>query len=212
MRQVYSWVLGVSLALLVLVGSACGGESGEPQEGSSSGGFTSYTVESDDFSVAVPQRWQTASADDVLTEERIDQLRETNPMIADAVESLGKPSSTIKLLAFDPAASKGFATNLNVGVIPLPEGVTEEQFFQVNIEQVTQVMGEAPEQEEVDLPAGHAMHMTWEIAGADVTSVADQYFFYRHGRGYVLTYSTRPDLTEQYASTFERSARSFRFL
>ena len=189
MRQVYSWVLGVSVALVLLAASACGGDDGpsEPQQGSSSGGFTTYTVESDDFSIAVPDSWQTASADEVLTEERLDALRDANPMIADAVESMGKPSSTIKLLALDPVPSEGFTTNLNVGVTPLPEEVTEEQFFRVNTEQVKQVTGESPEQEEVDLPAGHALHMTWAIPGSDVTSVADQYLFRRDGRGYVLS-------------------------
>jgi hypothetical protein len=202
-----AWVI----ALVVLV-SACGGEGdSEPRKSSSSSGFTTYTVESERFSIAVPDSWQTVSADEAVNDEVIDRLREANPTLAAAVEDLGKPSSVIKLLAYDPDTSQGFATNVNVGVTPVPEEVTEEQFFDVNVEQVQQAIGTAPTEEELDLPAGHALHVTWEVPGLEGTPVADQYLFYTKGRAFILTFSTKTDLTDEYASTFTRSARSFRF-
>ena len=213
----YAGVLGFLLAVALLGAVvACGGSdqsSGSAaetaQKSASANGFSTYSVGSQGFSVAVPDSWKTASVDEVLDDASVEQLREKSPALGNALADLGKPSSVIKLLAFDPDAKNGFATNLNVGVTPLPDDVSEEEFFAANIEQVKQASGRSPDQEELDLPAGHALHINWELPGFDPAPVADQYLFYTPGRAYVLTYSALREQTDEYASTFERSVRSF---
>jgi hypothetical protein len=213
MRQVYSGVLGFLLALLVLAASACGGSSGQSadtaQKSGSSNGFTTYSVDSQGFSIAVPDSWKTASVDELLDDDAVAALKAKSPVLGNAVDQLGKPSSFVKLLAFDTNATGGFATNLNVGITQLPDDVTQKQFFDLNVAQVRQATGKPPEQEEVDLPGGHALHITWILPGLSGDPVADQYLFYTPGKGYILTYSATSDQVHEYADTFERSANSF---
>jgi hypothetical protein len=76
---------------------------------------------------------------------------------------------------------------------------------------VKQVTGKAPTQEKVDLPAGVALHISWQVRGLQVSPVADQYLIYALRRAFILTYTTVIDLTDEYAITFSRSARSFQF-
>jgi hypothetical protein len=99
-----------------------GGAAEDPERG----GYTTYTVESQHFSIAVPDSWNTASVDKAIDKEAINRSRGANPTLAQAVKELGKPSSVIKLLAFDPKIRNGFATNLNVAVTSLPGNVNEE--------------------------------------------------------------------------------------
>jgi hypothetical protein len=204
-------VLLATLALLAAIG--CGG-SDQPAEtaaqtGESANGFTPYKVESQNFSVAVPDSWEIGSVDELLNENTADRLRQENPKLADAVDQLGDPGTVIKLIAYDPETSNGFSTNFNVGVFALPDAATEQQFYDLNVEQVRKGIGQAPSREELDLPGGHALHITWVIPGAAGAPVVDQYLFFSPGRGYVLTYSTLKENMDEYADTFEQSAESF---
>jgi hypothetical protein len=53
---VYLRVVGCLLAALVLVGAvACGGGSEEPKKSSTAGGYSTYTVESEHFSISLPE-------------------------------------------------------------------------------------------------------------------------------------------------------------
>ena len=210
----YSGVLGVLLAFVLFGTLACGGsdQSAETvQKSSSANGFTTYTVDSQGFSIAVPDSWKTASADDVIDQNAIDKLQEKSPILGQALAEIGKPSSVVKLLAYDPNVTDSFTTNLNVVVTPLPDSVTQEQFFDANVSEIRGALGKDPDHEELDLPAGHALHLNWPLPGLQDSGapVADQYFFFSPGRGYVLTYTVAGASADEYADTFERSARSF---
>jgi hypothetical protein len=205
------------LATLILFAAiACGGsgESAETaaQQGESSGGFTTYTVDSQNFSIAIPDDWEIGSVDELLDEESADRLRQENPTLADAVDQLGDPRSVIKLIAYDPDANNGFATNFNVAVFALPDDASEQQFYDLNVAQVEDGIGKAPAQEELELAGGrHALHVTWVIPGAEGSPVADQYLVFSPGHGYVLTYSALEERMDEYAHTFEQSAETFRY-
>jgi hypothetical protein len=211
-----SGVVSLLLATLVLLAPiACGG-SGQSAEtaaekGESSNGFTRYTVDSQNFSVAVPDDWEIGSVDELLDEDTADRLRQENPKLADAVDQLGNPGSVIKLIAYDPDTSNGFSTNFNVGVFALPDDATEQQFYDLNVAQVEDGIGKAPAQEELELAGGRALHITWVIPGTEGSPVADQYLLFSPGRGYVLTYSALKERMDEYADTFEQSAESFRY-
>jgi hypothetical protein len=212
----YSSVVNVLLATLVLLAPiACGGsdQTSETaaQTGASANGFTTYTVESQNFSVAVPDSWEIGSVDELLNEDTAARLRQENPKLADAVDQLGDPGSVIKLIAYDPDTGNRFSTNFNVGVFALPDAATEQEFYDLNVEQVRKGIGQTPSQEELDLPGGHALHITWVIPGAARAPTADQYLFFSPGHGYVLTYSTLKESMDEYADAFEQSAESFRY-
>ena len=144
------------LATLILFAAiACGGsgESAETaaQKGASSNGFTTFTVDSQHFSIAVPDDWEIGSVDELLDEESADRLRQESPTLADAVDQLGDPRSVIKLIAYDPDANNGFATNFNIAVFALPDDASEQQFYDLNVAQVEDGIGKAPAQEELEL-------------------------------------------------------------
>lgn len=213
--RVYSSVVTFLLTTLVLLPIACGGSDQSAQTaaqtGQSANGFTRYTVESQNFSIAVPESWEIGSVDELRNEDTADRLRQENPKLADAVDQLGDPGSVIKLIAYNPDTSDGFSTNLNVAVFALPDDATEQEFFDLNVAQVRDGIGKAPAQEELDFPGGHALHITWVIPGASGSPVADQYLLFSPGRGYVLTYGTLKESMDEYADTFEQSAESFRY-
>ena len=84
------------LATLVLLAPIACGNSGQSAEtaaekGESSNGFTRYTVDSQNFSVAVSDSWEIGSVDELLNDDTADRLRQENPRLADAVDQLGEP-------------------------------------------------------------------------------------------------------------------------
>jgi hypothetical protein len=191
---------------------ACGGGGAEkPQRVGESGGLATYEVSGAGFSVGVPPDWQTVSVDNAFTESQVRTMKEANPELAPYFDVLGGPDSYVKLLALDPDIEKGFATNLNVIVEPVELEITRDQYFAATMAQVRQVFGTEFEQSRVDLPAGEALHLSYEQfqppSGGTVATV--QYILFEDGNGYVLTYSTLPDRVAASAAEFESSARSF---
>lgn len=206
--------LVVALAALLL--PACGGGDAaeEPQKIGESGGLATYQVSGAGFSVAVPPDWQTVSVDDAFTEGQLEAMKEADPELAPYLDALEGSDSFVKLLALDPDIERGFATNLNVIVEPVKIDITREQYFEATMSQLRQLFGADFEEDRVDLPAGEALHLTYEQfedpSGGTVATV--QYILFEDGNGYVLTYSTLPDRVASSAAEFESSARSFRLL
>ena len=201
------------LAALLL--PACGGGAAEePQRVGESGGLATYEVSGAGFSVGVSPDWQTVSVDDAFTESQLEAMKEADPALAPYLDALGGPDSYVKLLALDPDIEAGFATNLNVIVEPVELEITREQYFEATMAQVRQVLGAEVEEGRVDLPAGEALHLSYEQfqdpSGGSVATV--QYILFEDGNGYVLTYSTLPDRVAASAAEFESSARSFELL
>ncbi|MGH3021787.1 MAG: hypothetical protein ACRDNR_16750 [Gaiellaceae bacterium] len=194
---------------------ACGGGGAEePQRVGESGGLATYEVSGAGFSVGVPPDWQTVSVDDAFTESQLEAMKEDDPALAPYLDALGGPDSYVKLLALDPDIEAGFATNLNVIVEPVELEITREQYFEATMAQVRQVFDTEFEEARVDLPAGKALHLSYEQfqdpSGGSVATV--QYILFEDGNGYVLTYSTLPDRVAASAAEFESSARSFALL
>jgi hypothetical protein len=214
MGQVRPRVL-VSILAVVLFGTLACSRSDEStdtaQKSGSANGYSTYTIESQGLSIAVPDSWNTASSDELLDDESLEELREKSPALGEAVDQLGDPDATIKFVAFDPEVSNDFATNLNVGVIPLPDDVTERDFFSANLAEIKDAIGKSPAGEEVELPAGHALHVKWVLPGLDGAPLADQYLLFAPGRGYVLTYAALSDRVDEYAEVFQRSAETFSY-
>jgi hypothetical protein len=209
-RAARAWVAVFLAALLV---SGCGGDGDEARKTAEAGGFATYEVESAGFSIGVPEEWETASVEDVFSEESIEQAAKENPEFRPIFEALGRDESPVKFFAFDPATDveSGFATNMNVIVEPLPAGVTQEQYFDANLDQIEQLFDPQDlTKKHLSLPAGEALYLAYEGEFSARTIATNQYVFFTDGGGYILTYTTVPDRANDYTDLFARSARSFR--
>lgn len=213
--SVYARLLALPLVLLALAG--CGGgddepAADEPQQTGAADGFAAYEVESGGFTLSVPEEWKTAKIDEILNEGGLDKIRQEDPELAQQVEPFAQPGSPVKFVALDPDVQGGFATNVNVYVEEVPDGVTRDQYFEASLQKLTDAFG-APEQERVSLPGGEAVRVSYEQEIASGRKVAIvQYILFEEGTGYVLTYSTLPERSAEYADTFETSAESFDLL
>ena len=211
MRSVYSRALVVPLLVIAL--AACGGGDDEPEQIAEEDGLTTYEVASSGFSIGVPSDWRALSADEVVDDEVLDAIRESDPELAPVIDQIGTESSPIKLFALAPEPDDGFTTNLNVVAIDdVPEGTTREDYFAASASQVEAFGVSGIEEERLDLPAGEAMSLRYEhtLGGAGQPLAALQYVLFENGVGYTLTYTALASAAESYSADFERSAQSFR--
>lgn len=198
--------------MLVLAG--CGGDDGEePQKVGETADLTQYEVASAGFSVGVPRRWETVSADDRPSAEELEEVFGDDPALRPFLDAMAGEDSLIKFMALDPDAAGGFPTNLNVVVESPPAGVTREQYFEATRGQIEQLFSSTDvEFDQVSLPAGEALRLSYDHSktpnGVQVAVV--QYVLFEGGTGYTLTFTTLPGERSSRTSEFERSARSFR--
>jgi hypothetical protein len=212
--SVYSRAFAVLLLLLTL--AACGGgddepESAQPERTGEQNGLAAYEVASGGFSISVPEEWKAANIDEVIDEDALDEIRKEDPELAEQIEPIAQPGSPVKFVAIDPDIQDDFATNTNVYVEEVPEGVTRDQYFDATIQQITEALG-APEQEQTTLPAGETLKLAYEQTAGGRKIAILQYILFENGTGYVITYTTLPDRSSEYADTFETSARTFALL
>ncbi len=183
-------------------------------EVSHSNGLKTYEVPSAGFSIAVPEAWRSANADELFSDEAVAEARTELPELAPVMELLATPDSPMKLIAFDPdLAGEDFATNLNVVVEQLPAGMKRQRYWDLTLEQLMRALGPDVhiDEKQLELPGGWAMNLSYQgFSLGDQTLSTVQYFFHRPGRGYVLTYTTLPDRLPEAAPDYERSARTFR--
>jgi hypothetical protein len=215
MLSVYSRLLVILLLVPALAG--CGGgedkpAAEQPQKRGETEDLAAYEVESGGFTLSVPREWKAVNIDEILDAGGLDALREEDPELARQVEPLAQPGSPVKFVAIDPDVQDDFATNANVYVEETPAGVTRDQYFDASVDRISEAIG-APEQERTSLPAGEALRLSYEQELASGRRLAMlQYLLFENETGYVITYTTLPDRSAEYAETFETSARSFGLL
>ena len=215
MFSVYSRLLVLLLLVPALAG--CGGGDDEPaaeqpQKTSETEDIAAYEVEDGGFALSVPSEWKAVKIEEVLDAGGLDALREEDPELARQVEPIAQPGSPVKFVAIGPDVQDDFATNANVYVEETPAGLTPDQYFDANVERVSEAVG-ASEQERVSLPAGEALRLSYEQElGSGRRLAVLQYLLLENETGYVITYTTLPDRAAEYAEIFEASARSFALL
>jgi len=197
----------LSLLVLALLVAACG----EHEKTGSKSGWTRHAVADGRFSVETPASWKTLTNIDPKKLEKLAGPPELAPYAQALIRN-----KAIKLISLDPAIQDDFSSNLNVIVSPLNSTVTLAGWIEAENRVTRRVaVPGSLRTTYVELPAGQAARVTWELqanAGDGNARIASlQFLFLHNGNGYVLTYTTLPQLTEQYRATFARSARSFRF-
>jgi hypothetical protein len=193
------WRLPCLLCLVVLAG--CGGGS-EPV--TIPEGFTVRTVEKPSFSVALPSEWRSFGD---RSHTNAKEVAGKNERLRNALETLARSDSPIKLVAFDPAAGRRFYTNMNVLQTQVPSKLSFDDMARTEKTQISRASGVNDIKQQVtEVPAGRTLRLTYHPRP---TAIVQQYFV-RHGDLlYVLTYTTRTADAARYAKTFDQSAHTF---
>ena len=215
-------IRGLALRAATLLGLAalaagCGGSDEEqPRQVGAAGGLKVYEVASQGFELGLPPEWKVSSVDQALPAAERERLARENPEFAEAFEAVGSDESPVKLLAFDPKVEKEFATNVNVIAVPLPNGTTLEEFVEANradLAGLESIQGDV-DSEPVELPAGPGERMQYRLGitteGEQLTVSTTQYYVVAGDRGYIVTFSTLPELLSRHEPEFERIAESLR--
>ncbi|MEX0674423.1 MAG: hypothetical protein WD067_06585 [Gaiellaceae bacterium] len=209
--------LAALAACLALAG--CGGsddETDQPRQVGESAGLEVYEVSSQGFSIGVPPEWRVISVDEALPEADREELARDNPELAPLLEAIVSGEQPIKLFAFDPEVEDRFATNVNVLAVDLPSDVGLEDFVAANEADIEGFGGRVGPiaSEAADLRSGPARRLTYRVRvtseGRERTVATLQYVLVGDGKGYVVTFSTLPNLSGRYGPTFDRIVRSLR--
>jgi hypothetical protein len=207
----------VPLALVLLALTACGGD--EAADASYSkhdeGDQTVYELEEPSFSLGVPRSWTAITRDELEETGALERFSRDNPAVAPVLEGVLRPGSPVKFFALDPAVDQGFATNVNVVVQDLQDGVDDlEELARASTAELMRLgVVQDLKTAQVTLPAGPAVKFTFHLQARYGTATrlvsTLQYALIRDGKSYVVTYSTLPALQSRYAASFDESARSF---
>ena len=183
-------------------------------------GWNETVFRSDGFAIAFPPAWR--AIDPRNAEDGLDAISNENPELASLVRTqIGSLSDLIRLLAVDsesPSLSQDFATNANVIVQPVPSGVTFEEFVQANAQQLRTIPGVTTslEDDAVSMPAGRAAlvrsRLPIKTANGETIAAVSQYLLLSRGRGYILSFTTTPELEASYVSVFDAITRTFRYV
>ena len=195
---------------------AAGPPNEHPEARGTVAGFTTYAVPSAEFSMAVPQAWRTFTAEEAFSDTAaLDQLTRENPEFAQFRDALSDPRSPMKLIAIDPNVRGGFATNANVIAQDVPDDFSFEDFARESEAELRALEGMTTGLQStiVDLPAGKAQRLTYEghftFSGQERSIATLQYGLVADGWTYVITFTTLPELADEYENDFERSIGSF---
>jgi hypothetical protein len=202
--------LPLLLVALLLAGCAFGGES--PPEAVVGDGLTRYEISSGRFSIGVPETWH-ATTSTQMKKASFKRFADQNPAFAAYAGAMAKKSSPFKFFAYDPVVRKRFATNLNVMVTPVPDGVPPKKYKRSALAEAKSIADSPLDSSEVDLPAGKALRIEYRarflLNGRRKAIATTQYALLLDNTSYVLTYTTLPALRSNYADWFRLSAESF---
>jgi hypothetical protein len=178
--------------------------------------FHRYTIPGYRTSVALPASWKTIDYRQILKTGVLDRLAHDNPELAGTFAAMAQPSSPIKLFAYDPQVSNGFATNANVVVVPLGTQIGFATYARQLVAELKTLSSVSKlRSTTVRLPAGPAVRITYlltvNVRGRSLAVRTLQYGFLNRRRSVVVTYSTLPASARFYAGVFATSASSVRF-
>ena len=207
----------VLLAALALGVGACGGDGGDERSSASPGGETkTHRVPEHGFTVALPGDWDAISPSQALSEEELRTIRKENPAISRYIDAVTGPDSPIKFFAFDPDPVDGFATNLNVIVLPVGDAVSLDDLVQAAVKELERLPTRTSdvERERVELAAGEAVRLryrqTLETEGGTTELSTTQYNLVEEGTSFILTFTTLPVEVDELDPVFAAAAESFR--
>jgi len=168
------------------------------------------------FSIGVPSTWKAIDYREVATSDVADRLAKENPNLRQLIQAIRDPKSGVRFFAADPSAVNGFATNLNVVVEKVPEGVTAAVYANAAFSQLSRVSNviRPIRRQEIKLPAGPSARLRYglrfSLGGKQIVVAITQYALVRGTQAFVVTYTTLPTRAAKLSTLFEASARSIR--
>jgi hypothetical protein len=206
-REYSQTMLRIALLLAALVVGAATVVSAPGAES-----FRRHAVPGHGISLSVPASWVASKRG--LSPAVVEQMARENPKLAPFIRGLGGSSSPMKFIALNPKVQNGFATNVNVVVVPVQPGITFEQYRQALVAELRAIVTGNIQQSVATIGGAQALRVSYRLRlslGRAVTVQTLQYAFLRPGRSVVVTYTTLPGLASSYAATFRKSAASIRF-
>lgn len=238
MKRRSPWSIGILALVLAACGSspsgspsasaAAGGKANEPSptpsasggQGSVPDSWTVVNVDEEGYSLALPEEWITASADDLADTGVFDDLAEQNPEARAALEQAkqGIENGSVSFFAFETGRRTeryGFATNVNVVNVPNPGTATPRQVAdQMASALPLQIPGlEVIRTDALTLPAGEAalVESTWTLQQESglLALRLTQYLILAGDTGYVLSMTSPDASADRYADVWPDVAGSF---
>jgi hypothetical protein len=157
-------------------------------------GFEAFVDEEEGFALALPEEWSEFDLDDPDLEEALDEMADSNPNLADALnQAQAVAASGGVLFAVDPS-DLPFAANLNIIKTP-GAGGDPAALESVVISQLESVGAEAVSAEVVDLPVGEALRVEYVLPlnlpdGGQVDVHGVQHTLSAGGSTWTITFST----------------------
>ncbi len=223
-------LLGLMIVLFGLTGCGDGVSTASlpaasvPTEAPLEDGWTRHVRESDGFSIALAPYWDKIELEPSLLEFTLEQLKGSNPRMGQLLSKQATKliSSGVKFWAFDQVSNveiTGFATNLNIIVMPMPSAMSLDDVVNSTIselDQLKQMLAGEVTHQRVTISAGDAekivYHLRISVPGLSevIQTTTTQYVVVDGTTGYILTFSALDIEADKYTSTFAKMARTFR--
>lgn len=140
------------------------------------------------FAVTLPDGWTRIDLNAQDLDTLMKAAGESNPALAQAYSAQIKAmvATGLVLFAFGPNPASG--TNVNILVAP-SMGLSMDLFEQANLAQIKSMTSGTVSSERVQLPAGQALHLKYELAMASLSTAApiEQYMILTDTQQYVVS-------------------------
>ena len=175
-----------------------------------------YSIPGYGISVGLPSTWKSVNYRQILKPGVLQALARDNPDLAGSFAAMAQPNSPIKFFAYDPQVANGFATNVNLVVVPIRVRLSFSEYSRRLVSELRSVSSVSGlHSANVRLPAGQATRVSYRlnvtVQSRQITVLTLQYAFFRGGRSVVFTYTTLPASSRFYNGVFATSAQSIRF-
>jgi hypothetical protein len=184
-------------------------------------GWPLYEVKEEGFALALPPDWRQFDMNPVNFEKKFSQALKEDPDLGAIHEIIRQQiKSGMKFFAFHkPSLKSGFATNLNVLRVPVPDEATLDEVVAENLTQLdglTTVVKPFTH-ERVRMATGDRERIRYQVSmqnpgGKSATVAITQFVLVKGTDSYFVTFTTLPDRKAQYTDTFEKIGKSFRFI
>jgi hypothetical protein len=187
-------------------------------------GWKFHRVPEQGFAIGLPPTWESQQLASGTLSATIQALRQTNPLIADALQEQGQQliAAGVQFFAADlaPGASGGqVITNITVIHQTQKQEFGFDFYFRANLQQLNEMEGAtkplASRRFQTEVGEMGEARYRMALAGVDgqpLTSSVTQYMFLRGKEAYLMTLTTPLALESKNAPVFEKIAKSFRWL
>jgi hypothetical protein len=177
-------------------------------------------VRNEGFSLALPPDWRRFDMNPTTFDQQLQEALKANPELQPVFANLRQQIAVgVKFFGFDqPGAKTGFATNVNVLRLRTPPGTTLDALVADCVKHMPLLPGirQPVAHERLRTSAGECERFRYKMSmqvspGQTRVLAITQFLFATPTDGYTVTLTTLEDREQQYAETFEKIGRSFRF-